>query len=533
MHTLLLLTFFSHVSAFHRAYVRASSTCQMQSRPPLGIRNALIMSNTGVVSTTSSKSDPVVVIGAGPAGLSSAIMLARRGYSDVRVFEKMSPPPRPDDDSVWGNFKTTSDRLYMIGINGRGQRFLNHIDCLNEMGKYTKSVLGRKDWSPGQNVDTPRETIFTAKKYTTLCIQRDRLTASLLEQVQSKYANSIKVEFNMQLQNVEWKSDENCALTFQQVGSADTSSAKIESKFVIGADGVGSKLREEMASTYKNRLGLGLGRDKVSVKHYDDNNVRVYRTIPMYIPPEKKWRGDLNYSARTKDDINCDALPTPEGPLIGVVLYRPGDDRLKSLKSGADARAFFERYLPMFSSFVKDDDLERFAQKRDSRLPSFSYAGPSLHRGKSTVILGDAIHTVKPYFGQGANSAFEDVSVLNDCLDETHDVIEKAVPLFTRKRAKDAEALVKLSRSLDGGFLTFVLPLIVDSILNRALPWLFSQNTITSLQDQDRSFSDIWRTKLKDRILQGILGSAVVGVFWKVVLFLRAIFIQKIKLPAL
>ena len=36
----------------------------------------------------------------------------------------------------------------------------------------------------------------------------------------------------------------------------------------------------------------------------------------------------------------------------------------------------------------------------------------------STALLGDAIHSVKPYFGLGVNSAFEDVTVLSQALDD-------------------------------------------------------------------------------------------------------------------
>ena len=69
--------------------------------------------------------------------------------------------------------------------------------------------------------------------------------------------------------------------------------------------------------------------------------VRVYRTIPLHIATAdrdekngKKWRGDLNYSVRTKSDINIDALPTKEGPYYGVVLYRPWDERFSNMKTG-------------------------------------------------------------------------------------------------------------------------------------------------------------------------------------------------------
>ena len=35
------------------------------------------------------------------------------------------------------------------------------------------------------------------------------------------------------------------------------------------------------------------------VTRYADDNVRIYKTVPMKLP--KGWRGDLNYSSRTKD----------------------------------------------------------------------------------------------------------------------------------------------------------------------------------------------------------------------------------------
>lgn len=58
------------------------------------------------------------------------------------------------------------------------------------------------------------------------------------------------------------------------------------------------------------------------------------------------------------------------------------------LPLGADAKAFFDEVLPMFSSIVRDGDLDRFAKQSDSRLPCFSYVGPILHRGRTTCLLG-------------------------------------------------------------------------------------------------------------------------------------------------
>lgn len=58
---------------------------------------------------------------------------------------------------------------------------------------------------------------------------------------------------------------------------------------------------------------------------------------------------------------------------------------------GADAKAFFEEVLPMFSPIIREADLERFAKQKDSKLPKFSYVGPILHRGKTTCLIGNII----------------------------------------------------------------------------------------------------------------------------------------------
>lgn len=38
---------------------------------------------------------------------------------------------------------------------------------------------------------------------------------------------------------------------------------------------------------------------------------------------------------------------------------------------------------------ISDHAYERLAQQKVSRLPTFSYAGPALHLGKSAVLLGE------------------------------------------------------------------------------------------------------------------------------------------------
>ena len=254
--------------------------------------------------------------------------------------------------------------------------------------------------------------------------------------------------------------------------------------FVIGAEGSGGAIiRDAMEADPTSSF---------KVTRFEDTNIRVYKTIPLFLPAgSEQWRRELNFSARTKSGINLDALPTQSGFHLGVVLFRPDDDRVLRLKSSTDARAFFLEHLPQFGPLIRDDDLETFATKPVSRLPRFSYGGPVLHNGATTCLVGDAIHCVKPYFGQGVNSAFEDVMKLDAALSLHGDDLAKALPAYSAMRAPDARALVELSHTLDGGFLKFLLPLIIDGVLSKMAPRLFTKNVISQFQDERLSFAQV------------------------------------------
>lgn len=450
---------------------------------------------------------PVIIVGAGPTGLTAAIMLARRGYQNVKVFDRLDEPLAPDS-SDWVDF--TKERSYNIGLSGRGQRVLRELDVLTAIESVACDVVGRKDWSPESEVDKPREIIYTGtKSYTTRVIQRDRLSSVLLNELRTNpdYSKVVTVQFNTQCNSVKF-TDKSALVHITD--RANVGELVLESSFVLGCDGTASALRDAMETASGGSL---------RVKRYEDKNVRVYRTIPLHFPPNNKkdWNSELNYSARTKSDINIDALPCKNGPMLGVVLYRPWDKRITELKSKDDARAFFREFLPMFNDVVKDDDLERFSRKECSKLPRFSFTGPRLDHGNCACLLGDAIHTVKPYFGLGANSAFEDVSALNECLEKSKDDVPTALRDYSARRGKEARALVEISQRLDGGFLAFVLPLLVDTWCNSKAPWLFAPSMLRILQDEKLSFSFIQLRKRMDRAMQAAmslgLGLAVTRVF--------------------
>jgi kynurenine 3-monooxygenase len=488
---------------------------------------------TSALRMSVSPAKDTIIVGAGPAGLATAVLLAERGWTGITVIDRLQPPGEVDDEAEWSD----AARHYLIGLGGRGQRALSNIGAWEDVIEpYCANVVGRKDWNPGAGLDEGVERIFSEREYSTRVIPRARLVACLLRHLRDKHADAVDVRHGVEVESVRWEESESgeralltCTACAPETGEADEcvvpdggdnerAPLELSSALLIGADGtrraIASAMEEEDASKPVWKLPPWR---RFGVRRYVDTSVRVYKTVPLTLPAA--WRKDINYSARTKT-VNFDALPTLDGNHCGVLLIKPDDAATQGLPDVPSARKYFDELLPQFSPSISDAALQQVIDKAPSRLPVFRYCGPRIHRGASTALLGDSIHSVKPYFGLGVNAAFEDVDALGRALD-TSDTAAEALKAFSRERAPEAQALVQLSRSFDRSgllsFVTFILPLILDGIFHGAFPKLFAPNTLAMLQKPELSFRAISWRKRADRLAQLALIGCATALIGKVV----------------
>ena len=461
-------------------------------------------------------------------------MLAQRIPPQNRRVRSITAPPSPTDEAVWKQ----TDRYYLIGLGHRGQRALDRFGVWDEVKAVSAPVVGRKDWAPGAKADEGVERLAADKPTTTQVLPRDKLVGVLYKHIIDNYADRVELNYEYQVTPVSFGdgTDQSVSLTLSRCRVDDATSPvpeaecdvdefkSITTNFLIGADGAARGIANEMEArdaetrAKQNAVQNIFGRkQQFRVKRFEDDNKRVYKTVPVKVPNE--WRFDLNYSARSGGNrITFEALPADDkGTYCALLLMREEDEFAQPNSDPKALRKFFDEEFQQFGPLIDDETLALVAAKPASNLPAFRYAGPRINEGDCTVLLGDAIHTVKPYYGLGANTALEDVSELADSLESTS-TLKDAAHLFSDKRAGEANALVTISRNMDRpgklGTAAFIVPLILDGIFHKLAPALFAPNMFAMFQKEGVTFRGMQFRKRADRFVQlGILGSIFYGMF--------------------
>jgi kynurenine 3-monooxygenase len=340
----------------------------------------------------------VVIVGAGPVGSLLALTLARRGH-EVNVYER-----RPDMREV----DIAAGRSINLAVSTRGLHALHELGLDEDVLREAVPMLGRMTHAPdGKLAFLPygrseREYINS--------MSRGGLNKLLMTRAEE--TGRVRFHFNQRL--VDYDFDRGIA-HFEPGGYR-------RAEVIVGSDGSASTLRTCMGGT-ASQDALSSGYKELTMPPRE-GGFAMHRTA-LHIWP----RGNFMLIA----------LPNLDGSFT-CTLFLPfeGTPSFAELKAEADAQAFFETYFPDAAPLVPEL-AEQFMQAPLGRMSTVK-AWP-WSRG-SALLIGDAAHAIVPFFGQGMNAGFEDVTLLSGMLtgDWAGDFAR-----FAEARKPDTDAIADLA----------------------------------------------------------------------------------------
>jgi kynurenine 3-monooxygenase len=383
------------------------------------------------------------IVGAGLAGTLLACYLGKAGHR-VDVYERR-PDPRGKE--------RTAGRSINLAISVRGIQALREVELADEVlraaipmrGRMMHARDGKLTFQPYGKDDS--ESINS--------ISRAGLNVTLLDAA-AGYP-SVRLFFKQRCAGFDPVTGE-VELTDEQTNAAK----RVATQVLIGADGAYSALRLQMQMLGQFNLSqdyLPYGYKELHVPPGAGGTFQMEKHA-LHIWPRRQFM--MIALPNLDGSFTCTLFWPLEGPGSFAALER--DDAVR--------RYFAEQFpdaVPMMPTLVED-------YRANPVGPLVTIRCHPWHVGGKAVLLGDAAHAVVPFLGQGMNAAFEDCTVLSQCLAEHGPDWEAAFRSFEARRKEHVDALADLC--LENfvemrdkvGSRTFLLRKKIENTLHRLMP---------------------------------------------------------------
>ncbi|KJA27532.1 hypothetical protein HYPSUDRAFT_131024 [Hypholoma sublateritium FD-334 SS-4] len=370
----------------------------------------------------SSESRKAVVVGAGPVGCLTALALAKRGWS-VDLYEG-----RPDI-RLASSKAATENRSINLAISHRGIAALESIEpaaakrflqsAIPMHGRMIHKLSGELD---SQLYDRDGQQCINS-------IDRSLLNEALLEEADS--SPSIRVFFKNRIIGTDF--DKKTMTVLDVVSNKESS---INFDFCVGTDGSYSIIRRQMM--------------RVVRMNYQQEYIRD-EYLELKMPAGRNQNGEPTFALDPnhlhiwpRHSFMLIALPNQDKTFT-CTLFAPTAE-LDRLCTADSILSWFKLYFPDALRAIGEKSLVDDFQ-HNPRSPLICTKANPYHYKDRAIILGDAAHSMVPFYGQGLNAGLEDVRILAALLDA--EGVTSIPQIFDEQNNIDRRLLDALQRYTD------------------------------------------------------------------------------------
>jgi kynurenine 3-monooxygenase len=354
---------------------------------------------------------PYIVVGAGLGGSMMAILLGRAGHR-VEVLERRGDARRGASEA---------GRSINLAISARGLNALEHLGLKEEVQRIGIPLYGRmihpiEGPLAFQPYGTGRQAINS--------VSRADLNRLLLDAAEAR--GRVSIQFDRRCTGVDL---ENAQVT--SVDARSNADECVHAGVIVGADGAYSAVRAPLARRDRHDFSqayLGHGYKELIIPAGEEG-AHLLEKHALHIWP----RGGFMMMAMA----NLDGSFT-------VTLYLPwegqhGFDRLHTPEA---VRGFFAAQFPDAVPLLPELEEDLAAHPTGSLV---TVRNGSWRSAGDVVLLGDAAHAIVPFFGQGANAAFEDCLALEAALIRFPNDRSAAFAAYEAARRPNTDAIADLA----------------------------------------------------------------------------------------